>query len=97
LTDKFEMWPNPFNPSKGPVKINFPLESNCKVKIEIYTVFGQKLWTKEADGMLGGNTVLWDGNVDSGYMISSGLYVVKITYTDSTGSHTMTKKIAVIK
>lgn len=97
LTDKFEIWPNPFNPSKGIVKINFPLESDCKVKVEIFNVFGQKLWTKEENGIRGGNTVLWNGKVTSGYIIGSGLYVVKISYTDSTGSHTMTKKIAIVK
>ncbi|MCX8093747.1 MAG: hypothetical protein N3E50_06220, partial [Candidatus Goldbacteria bacterium] len=97
LTDKFEMWPNPFNPNKGPVKINFPLESACKVKVEIFTVFGQKLWAHEIDGIRGGNTVLWDGKVTNGFLIGSGLYVVKISYKDITGSHTMTRKMAVIK
>jgi hypothetical protein len=97
LTDKFEMWPNPFNPEKGPVKINFPLESECSVKVEIFNVFGQKLWTYETDGIRGGNTILWDGKVKDGYTVGAGLYVVKISYTDSTGSHTMTKKIAVKK
>jgi len=97
LTENFETWPNPFNPNKGSVKINFPLESECRVKVEIFTVFGQKLWVKEIDGIRGGNTVLWDGRVDDGYVIGSGLYVIRISYTDSTGSHTMTRKIAVIK
>jgi hypothetical protein len=96
-SDKLEIWPNPFNPLKGPAKINFPLDENCKVKIEIFNMFGQKLWSIEKDANKGGCDIDWDGKTKDGNTIGVGLYVVKVSYTDSAGSHAISKKMAVIK
>jgi hypothetical protein len=107
LTDKFENWPNPFMAGKETTKINYSLAEDSSVKLRLYSSFGRLVWSKdivagevadnENHGVKGGNTVIWDGKGDKGYYAGAGVYILKMTVTNSAGTYTQTRKIAVIK
>ncbi|HRU38597.1 MAG TPA: Ig-like domain-containing protein [Candidatus Goldiibacteriota bacterium] len=107
LTEKFENWPNPFIAGKESTKINYSLPEDSEVKLRLYSVFGKLVWSKdvakgeivngENHGKKGGNTIVWDGKTDKGSIVGAGVYILKVTITNSTGTETRTVNIAVGK
>jgi hypothetical protein len=107
LTDKFENWPNPFMAGREVTKINYSLDEDSDIKMRLYSVFGKLVWTRdikkgeivngEMHGVKGGNTVIWDGKSDRGYVVGAGVYILKVTITNSKGTKTQTRNIAVTK
>jgi hypothetical protein len=94
LPNKFSLeqnFPNPFNPTTA---IEFSLESSSDIQLTIYNVIGQEIRTL-ASGMkqAGAHTISWDGRNESGKMVSTGIYMYKL----SVGNQSMTKKMAFIK
>ena len=68
-------YPNPFNPVTN---IDFALPKRSQVKIIIYNMLGQKIFTlldKELD--YGRYTVTWNGRNQFGGQVSTGVYLVK--------------------
>ena len=68
-------YPNPFNPVTN---IDFALPKRSQVKIIIYNMLGQKIFTlldKELD--YGRYTVAWNGRNQFGGQVSTGVYLVK--------------------
>lgn len=108
LTEKFENWPNPFIAGKESTKINYSLPVDSEVKLRLYSSFGKLVWSKDITagevgpggenyGKKGGNTVFWDGKGDRGFIVGAGVYILKMTVTNSLGTETFTRKIAVVK
>jgi hypothetical protein len=109
LTEKFENWPNPFMAGKEITKINYSLPEDSDVTMRLYSSFGRLAWSKdikageiepgtgEKHGKKGGNTVIWDGTGDRGFVLGAGVYILKMTIKNSTGTKVQTRKIAIVK
>jgi hypothetical protein len=105
VTDgKVSGFPSPFNPKKGPgyMTITYALPTNSSVDIDIYDLFGQKVWHKDVSagengGMAGqaNNMVLWYGTNEDGVSVGSGGYIV--TVKPGVTGQTMRTKVLVVK
>jgi hypothetical protein len=87
-------YPSPF----GEVTtFNYDLTgSPVRVLIELFTVSGRKI--KEIDGTprVGYNSVVWEGRDAEGHRVANGLYIYKLTATDS-GGRTISELGKVVK
>ena len=72
-------YPNPFNPS---TTIVFSLASNTACKLDVYNLKGQRVRSL-MDELLpaGKHQAIWDGKDDMGSMVSSGVYLYKLSTT----------------
>ncbi|PHS62547.1 MAG: peptidase C25 [Flavobacterium sp.] len=87
-SDKLEIthvlnYPNPFvNYTEFWFNHNRPFEP-LEVQIQIFTVTGKVVWTRNqvvnTDGFLSRGDIIWDGKDDFGDRIGKGVYVYKIT------------------
>jgi len=99
---KFISRPNPFAAGKESAEIDYYLDYDSNVKFYVYNVFGGLLWKKEmskgSDGTLaGGNSIMWDGRTDNGYMAGSGLYLLRMTVSNSNENYTIERNIVIKK
>lgn len=105
VSDNINGYPSPFNP-KGTAGDNFltiqyPLQAAASVEIDIYDLFGQKVWHKDINaGEEGGiakndNRVFWFGTNDDGRTVANGGYVVTVKVGGS--SQIMKTKVLVVK
>ena len=79
-------YPNPFNPTTN---INFTLPELVKVKLEVYNINGQLVYTlMDARLDAGSHSVAWDGSNNS-----SGIYFVNIM----AGEFVDTQKLMLVK
>ncbi|MDD2331124.1 MAG: T9SS type A sorting domain-containing protein [Candidatus Cloacimonetes bacterium] len=70
-------YPNPFNPT---TIIRFNLQSEAKVKIDIYNIKGQKVFTIVDEIRSAGlNSVLWNGRDYDNTPVSSGIYFYRVS------------------
>ena len=84
-------YPNPFNPS---TTISFTLPESGHVKLTVYNLAGQKVWTLADEPMVAGNhTVVWDGRDDAGVAVASGVYFTLLT----AGGTVVTSKMVLVK
>ena len=84
-------YPNPFNPS---TTINFSLENEAQVSLNIYNQRGQKVCELLNDKMPAGNHHLtWNGTDANGNSVSSGVYY----YRMQSGNYTSTRKMIMMK
>jgi hypothetical protein len=68
--------PNPFNPV---TEITYALATDCRVRLEIYNVLGQKVVTLVDEHQKAGyRTARWDGTNAEGVDVSSGVYFYKL-------------------
>jgi hypothetical protein len=88
-------YPNPFNPN---TTINYSLNKDSKVTIEIYNIKGQKVRTLVNKKQFAGyHTVMWNGKDNSGKIAASGLYFYKMVSEGNNGDYTSTKKMILLK
>lgn len=84
-------YPNPFNPA---TKITYALPQNSFVSIKVYDMLGREVKSLINNEMLAGNhSVDWNGENNSGFKVSSGTYVYRIT----AGNFVAVKKMILIK
>jgi predicted outer membrane repeat protein len=70
-------WPNPFNPQ---TTIHFELASSQQVRVDIYGIDGRLVRSLARENYLAGpHNLVWNGQDDTGRVMSSGPYVVVIT------------------
>jgi cellulose/xylan binding protein with CBM9 domain/flagellar hook capping protein FlgD len=74
-------YPNPFNPS---TTIDFSLHETGFTELTIYNLSGQKI-RELVSGTLssGHHSVVWNGLNDSGFPVSAGLYLSRLTMGDA--------------
>lgn len=73
-------YPNPFN---SETLINFQLNKQSKVRLDIYDTLGRKIRTLLNNHEKTGNySVSWDSKNDSGEKVAAGIYIYKLV-TDS--------------
>jgi hypothetical protein len=70
-------FPNPFNPTTV-IFVDIPFET--KVELRIYDILGREVTTLY-DGLIepGRHWFTWDGKADSGYRVSSGVYLCRLS------------------
>lgn len=102
LKSSFGNYPNPFgSPNKPITYFVYNLERATDVKISIYTLVGELVWSRsynssEPPGKKGlhNGDIFWDAQNDNGHRVLNGIYVVRIITGDNKYS---VGKIAVIK
>jgi hypothetical protein len=77
-------YPNPFNPSTS---IEFSVPVNSNVTLTIYNLLGQVVTTLVNEEISAGNyNVIWNGEDQSGFKVSSGIYLYKMQATGTNGN-----------
>jgi len=71
-------YPNPFN-SSTTISFQISNEQNEQIEVEIFNLKGQKVKTLNIENcVLNINSVVWNGDNDSGNPVSSGIYYYKV-------------------
>ncbi|MFA6456149.1 MAG: T9SS type A sorting domain-containing protein [Bacteroidota bacterium] len=84
-------YPNPFNPTTN---IVYSLANSGSVKLEVFNILGQKVATVVNEVQNAGVwTARWNGTDETGSLVSSGIYLYRLT----TNSYVSTKKMMFIK
>ncbi|MDA3813684.1 MAG: M14 family zinc carboxypeptidase [Candidatus Cloacimonetes bacterium] len=84
-------YPNPFNPQTA---IKFQLSEDMLVKLSIYNIKGQKVRTLiNEEKVAGSHSIVWNGNDDDNYPVSSGVYFYRMV----TGEMISSRKMLLIK
>jgi hypothetical protein len=85
------VYPNPFNPQ---ATIQYNLSQSSLVKIQVYDLQG-KLVNNLFNGVKeqGHHSISWDGTSDQGQIVTSGIYLLKI----SDGSSTAFKQLTLLR
>jgi len=84
-------YPNPFNPV---TEIGFSLPSASEVRLEVYNIAGQKVTTLVNSPMdAGEHQIQWDGKVDGGESVATGIYFYRL----QAGDFVETKKMLLLK
>jgi len=80
-------YPNPFNPS---TTIEFSLDTEGFIKLDIFNIVGQKIDTLFAKNLpAGAHSVVWDGRNGNGLSVSSGIYFCRLVMDDCIAVHRM--------
>ncbi|MEO8399098.1 MAG: FlgD immunoglobulin-like domain containing protein, partial [Ignavibacteriaceae bacterium] len=84
-------YPNPFNPTTA---ISFALPKSSYVTLKIYDMLGREVKTLiNSERNAGSNSVIWNGDNNSGVKVSSGTYI----YMIKAGEFTQAKKMILMK
>ena len=87
----FQNHPNPFNPV---TQISYQLPQDCRVRVTIYNVRGQRVRTLyDGRQSAGRHTLNWDGRDTGGRPLSSGIYLYRL----EAGQFHQTKKMTLMK
>lgn len=87
----YQNYPNPFNPG---TTFRYRLPSRSTVKLEIFNIAGEKIATiLNANQNSGYHEMQWDGRNDQGDLISSGVYIYRL----STGKQMQSRKMILMK
>jgi hypothetical protein len=90
-------WPNPFNPSQGPVQVGFFLEEPAEVTMRIFTLQGRLLREVTQSFAAAGNQIgSWDGSGSSGGRVAPGGYLVEVRKRYASRTDSQRVKIAVV-
>ncbi len=86
----FPSHPNPFNPS---TTISFNLLKPTVVDLRIYNLKGQEVWKLKQEYSTGYSQIIWSAVDDSGKLLSSGIYFIKLI----AGDQITTQKLILMK
>jgi hypothetical protein len=76
----FQNYPNPFNPETD---IQYQVPQACRVKLSIYNVLGQEIYTLvDGERAAGKYTVRWFGTDSHGRELGSGIYFYRLKAGD---------------
>ncbi len=81
-------YPNPFNPA---TEIIFAAPRSGHVRLEIYSIIGQKVKTLVDESVTAGlKAVTWNGSSDHGNTVASGIYYYRLSTADGIDVKKMT-------
>jgi len=84
-------YPNPFNPA---TIIGYDLPVSAPVKVDVFNILGQHVRTLVDETQSAGHyEVVWDSRDSQGRIVTSGVYIYRIT----TGDFTNSKKMVLLK
>lgn len=87
----FQNYPNPFNPT---TEIKYALPKDCRVKLTIYNILGQRVITLVNERQtVGYKIVHWDSRSQSGNEVTSGIYFYRL----QAGDFVETRKMILLK
>ncbi|MBN2379725.1 T9SS type A sorting domain-containing protein [candidate division WOR-3 bacterium] len=87
------------NPVTGVIRISYSLAESCRTNIVVYDPSGRLVVTL-VDGEIptGNHSLTWNGINESGQLVNSGVYFVKMNAVDkATGGFTATRKLVLVK
>ncbi len=77
---KLTNYPNPFNPT---TTIEFSIQNDSEIELSIYNLKGQKIRGLLKNQITAGkHSIYWNGNDESGKLLSSGIYFYKLSVND---------------
>lgn len=69
----------------GGARIDFSLESDTDVGLEIFDVRGRRVFGRDLGRVpAGGHSLFWDGSQETGHGVASGIYVFRLRAGDTT-------------
>lgn len=86
--------PNPFSPHEGPTRIVFSCERAEKVKIKIFTLYGDLVYEDSFDAAKGTNEYEYGGRDGAGRILYNGIYICQL---EKSNGKKLRCKILVIK
>ena len=96
VSDVFNM-PNPFRDSTNFV---FQLSGRASVTLRVYNLSGVEIYSADASGEEGFNSIWWDGRDSAGDRVANGtyIYVLEVDFADSYNrSETVTGKVVLLR
>ncbi len=85
------IYPNPFNPVTN---IEFVLHRRQTVDVSVFDMLGRKIRTLSNETLAGGTYLLrWDGRDDQQQLVSSGVYLIRL----SAGPHRLSRRVTFVK
>ena len=95
-------FPNPFNPAKQVMTIEYFAENQTEATINIYTPYGRHVKNIAQRALMPqglNSSQKWDGTNESGHIVKSGIYLMILESRDmATGAgKKLTRKIVVLK
>lgn len=91
----FQNYPNPFNPRTS---IRYTLSESAYINMSVYNITGQKICTLVSEYQSPGEfTVSWNGENDLCESVDSGVYFYRLSTSNSSGSHSILKKMMLLK
>lgn len=89
--DLQRLYPNPFN---SQLSIQFEILNPGPVKVQIFNIAGDLIWTRDLVGLGSGAHILtWDARDQQGYTVPSGVFVVQV----SSQRHSHAQKALLLK
>jgi hypothetical protein len=91
-------YPSPFDPARGPVKLNYTLSRRADVTVNIYNM-GRKLVKNIIDNQARGAGTFeetWDGTNYAGDTMANGVYFCEVIAKDSEGEHRRYTALAIL-
>ena len=80
-------FPNPFNSS---TIIEFSLDIECFIKLDIFNISGQKINTLCEENLPAGlHSIRWNSNDSKGIKVATGIYLLKLQMGNTIASHRM--------
>jgi hypothetical protein len=91
----FQNYPNPFNPE---TTIRYALPEPGYVTVSVHNFLGQKVRSllRQHQGA-GEFIVAWDGKNEVGEFVTSGIYFYQLSVTNSSGHHSVRKKMLLLR
>lgn len=86
----YQNYPNPFNPA---TTITYSIPEAAEIQVSIYNMKGNKIKTYVTDHKNAGQySIIWNGKNDSGYDVSTGVYLITLHANE----YTATKKVMLL-
>lgn len=97
FTQSLKIYPNPAK-NLDPT-IQFDLAVDATVSVDIYNILGERVSSSGdvAYTARNGGSIIWDRRGKDGSYVGSGLYLVKIKATSSSGTVETTKKLVIVE
>lgn len=83
VLDQVFNYPNPF---PRDTFLHARISQPARLKIQILTVSGRRVWETQLDGKAGENYIPWDGRDSMGEKVAIGVYLFKVTAESSSGA-----------
>ncbi|HUO57705.1 MAG TPA: FlgD immunoglobulin-like domain containing protein, partial [bacterium] len=80
-----------------PVKFLVNLNQPASIRLAIFTVSGEEVYSAQSQGSQGLNTLVWEIRNNSGNSVASGLYLYVLRASGGVNTGTKTGKIAILK
>jgi hypothetical protein len=102
LSQSYHGFPNPFDPEKNSLTVEYYLANSTKVTLKLYTVYGRYIRTI-CDAVIKGPGLhmedAWDGRNETNYPVKSGVYLVVMEAEDQVTGETrrLVRKVVLLR